>query len=1454
MSDEEITIKVTTNVDASDVESLEKSIKQLSDNIVDVSVSTDNSEIDNLQKDLDQIDGSKLDIDIDAETSKLEELSKLSNELKEKLNYLKKINIGVHVYDKEIAKLEKELKDLDKKKLEISANIDDAKIKLAEKEINNLNGKKPQVNVDVDGSELDSVERKITGMDGKRIGVEIDVDDSQLSNAQAKVQGLGDTVVNELGQTNNAITGLVSGLAGKSIWDTIYGTSKKAETNKVLISNMADATKSANELYKTVDKTTDKSLMSMQQVIPAINAIKAATGTTAGEINEATPKVAKFGEYVLALTGSSAQAENAMFSLSKGIKGAYASLDQYGITEDALMRTGLWNGKEDDLNGFLDAVNAVTGSTDELMETTTGLEALMGKAYSRAGKKIGKDVLPVVKNLLNEFINLDGATGGWLSTIILGAGGVATFGSSLLSAIGQAGSGIRELKTGWKLLFGGTLENGKEVVGVFSRIKSAMNDIKNVDFGNIINSLKGIKDTGKSLETTTEVASNVKFTVENSDEAIDAGKSVLDTVENVSETNKEIQTDAKVLNDELKTTQKVVDEMGSTGDIADGMADVADNVGGTTKGASKIGSVAPEAAVAGAEMEATSVSLGSIATGAMSMLAPLLELSIVIAVMIPVVTLLVAEAMLCIKALQLLLVSLSFDSVDLSGTVKALKQIGEAIWEICKAMATMVVASYLTMLYQGMSAIMLFNDPIKIAVDELKKTATLVKGFADITIPESVPANLQALTTSLGAVAKAMWSLQSVGVSVLAGSVLTLNGILGTLSQNLGVAKRELSESAKQINSMSELDTIDEGVASKLEAVTSSLANVGKAMGALSDVNWDINMGNIVNLGGVFGTITSHLGDAKDEIVKAAPVINEFSSLPDIDQSAGEKLKKVTDGIKNVADSLKSLNSLSKSMGTDNGAIGGILKKLQLGTTIRIAKSTLTDTAKQLGGLKDLPDIPDGIKTKLSKIGSTTTTVINTLKPLTKIQNMNVNSANIASKVAQARYAISNSAIHLASLSGISTIPDDIPAKLSKIGSTATTLINSLKPLVNIANMNINSAGIVSKIAQARYAVSNSVIHLVSLSGIGTIPDDVPTKLSKVGSTAATLINTLKPLTSIANMNVNAGAITTKIAQARYAISNSATHIASLAGISTIPEIVSENLNRVSTSARQVATAATNLNTIPVVANASLNVMLAVTAIKTAITQLNSLSGTSLNGGIGALLTSVTNALNQLKTTLYAMSGGFSSAGASIGASIVTGVRTGMSGLSSSVRSSVSGAINSSAGTASSGGKRLGTNVTTGFKSTLHLSGAMRTEMSNVISAINNGISEAKRVAEQGAEGIVQAFKNGLQVGSPGEMYWTMVGEYNYIKDMMKGTVGLFSHLSENLGTAMVDSFGVSGQGGLSDSVNGGLIPIGNNPTNSPTINIYVDGNINDEDTMDSLVDKLTRALTWSNATGNRSV
>ena len=1192
-------------------------------------------------------------------------------------------------------------------------------------------------------------------------------------NIDKNVQSMGSRALSAGNDINSGLLQVSSGLdsmvskvnGGKTAMDNIFGTSSKAETNSVLLKMMSSTSEAASKLNQHVDDVTNSSLVSMQSLIPAMNAFKTATGATDQQIYDATEAMAGFGAKVLAQTGSTELAETAMMDLSKGIKGACASLDQYGITVDALKSTGLWDGDENDIEGYMAAVQQLTGDTKELMETNEGLDKQLEKQFSSAGKKLGNEFLPGIKDAKRALIDLNKATGGGLFAGILGATAVVDTASTWGQTITNMANGVKSLQEGvgglksvWESVTSAvkgteaavegvadatnTVSNvsdiaagGAQVAGGVTESKASMgatgaevglsafdalkkdNDKYREEAGTLLKDLEKNGELGNKVQNTSNkvYSKNLLKSPEGIKDQVSDGwdSSIINRIKNYSKSQEEISDALDTAIDGVDIVADKSKSMKKSGQAMEGLGEVAGMIPA---------GVGAEAAAGATEATVASAGLSGLGASISSMLAPLLTIAAVVAIMIPVVVALAAEALIFIRALAEVFKALNFDKLDLSGDIDGLKQIGVAIWELCKAMAVVVATSWLTMVYQGISAIMLFNDPIKVAVDELKKTATLVKGFADITIPENVPSNLQALSTSLGAVAKAMWSLESVGVSVLAGSVLTLNGYLGTLSQNLAIAKKELTESAKQINSMSELDTIDEGVASKLEAVTSSLANVGKAMGALSDVNWDINMGNIVNLGGAFGTITSHLEDAKDEIIKAAPVINQFSSLPDIDQSAGEKLKKVSDGIKNVADSLKNLNSLSSSMGGDNGALGTILKKLQLGASIRAAKSALTDAAKQLQGLNDLPDIPDGIKTKLSKIGSTTATVINTLKPLTKIQNMNVNSANIASKVAQARYAISNSAIHLASLAGISTIPDDIP-----------------------------------------------------------------TKLSKVGSTAATLINTLKPLTSIANSEVNAGAINTKVAQARYAISNAATHIASLAGISTIPENIGETLNRVSTSARQVATAATNLNTIPVVTATSANIMLAVIAIKTAIMQLNSLAGTTLNGGIGALLTSVTNALNQLKTTLYAMSSGFYSAGANIGLSIVNGVNTGLAPLSGITIARVASATNSAVGTGRSGGAKIGRAVTQGFKQNLKMAQAMKQEMSYVTQAVNNGISAAKTAARNGAQDVVAEFKRGIETGSPGAMAWATYDEMNYINDFIvsegKNVVASAKRLGQNIVT-----------------------------------------------------------------------
>ena len=331
--------------------------------------------------------------------------------------------------------------------IDIKINLDSGDLESVQKELKDL-ADSDDVNLDthVDDSEIKTAKKEFDDIKGDKAETEVHVDDTDIKNAKKELDDMQKQLSSNMNATGNAINGVVGGLAGKGIWDIVYGTSAKAETNKVLIKNMGDVSKSSEDLYNTIDKTTDNSLISMQQLIPALNGIKSATGASASEIDSASTKVASFGQYVYAMTGSEAKAEQAMFDLSKGIKGAYASLDQYGITEDALMRTGLWSGKEDDLNGYLAAVNEVTGSTDDLMNTATGMEALMGKSFSRAGKKIGAEVLPQVKNLLNGFNQLDAATDGWLATSMLIGGGIGSSLVSGLSAINQAKQGYDALK------------------------------------------------------------------------------------------------------------------------------------------------------------------------------------------------------------------------------------------------------------------------------------------------------------------------------------------------------------------------------------------------------------------------------------------------------------------------------------------------------------------------------------------------------------------------------------------------------------------------------------------------------------------------------------------------------------------------------------------------------------------------------------------------------------------------------------------------------------------------------------------------------------------------------------------------------------------------------------------------------------------------------------------------
>lgn len=195
---------------------------------------------------------------------------------------------------------------------------------------------------------------------------------------------------------SNPMMGMLGVFGIKSMADVTTGVGMQNETNQLLLGKMgAD--------YHTFDEVTNNTLTSMQDLIPAMNAMYTSANLTADQVNSTADTMATFGSYVKILTGSDILANSSMYYLSRAYHGEYRAVDQYGITDDSLKNTGLYKGagSGDSYEHFMDAVQAVMGDQmDALMQTTQGQMAQTYKGFSRAGKQIAEYILPPLKHAL----------------------------------------------------------------------------------------------------------------------------------------------------------------------------------------------------------------------------------------------------------------------------------------------------------------------------------------------------------------------------------------------------------------------------------------------------------------------------------------------------------------------------------------------------------------------------------------------------------------------------------------------------------------------------------------------------------------------------------------------------------------------------------------------------------------------------------------------------------------------------------------------------------------------------------------------------------------------------------------------------------------------------------------------------------------------------------------------
>lgn len=1004
---------------------------------------------------------------------------------------------------------------------------------------------------------------------------------SMASSATQAINSMNTGFMN-LSQVSNSVMSSLSN--GKSASDLLLGTTSKAETNSVLVNLMSSTEEAAAKLNKHVDDVTNNSLVSMQNLIPALNAVKTATGATDDQIFEATDTVANFGAKVLAQTGSVEQSEQAMMDLSKGIKGACASLDQYGITTDALKRTGKWSGDEKDIKGYMDAVKELTGDTQALMDTNEGLDARLGKAFSSAGKKIGNEILPQIKDVKKAFLDINSSTGGTLAaTIIAAAEGVDIFSQGMTLAA-ETSQGIKGIRDGFDFAKEG-IKGATEWLGKFRAAEEAASTAKVVgettDISGLIGGVSGAKDVGKMVDETEDIVED----------------------------------------------------------------------------ASKMGAIGPKAAAAGAEMEASAGGLSAISAGAASMLVPLLSIAVVVAVMIPVVTALAAEALLCMKGLQLLVDALDFGGVDLNDDLDGIKKIGEVLLNIGIVMGEMSFAGIMTGVYAFVSGLFLVVDPIQMAVDQIKNVVPIINQLSSVeNIDENIPGKLEKLGSSLASVSKATEAMTSTTVTTGWGNFVAWIFNFSSTTDSISQAKEDLIKAAGEINQLQGLPQIDEGVSNKLKSIGDSLKGASDAISALRSLrdgqNWDAALGQIFN--GV--DIQTALTTVKKDIENAANALNNFGNLPQIPQDVGTKLKSIGDSLKGVSDAFKALRAMRDDFNWDQG-LGQLFNGVDIQSALTSIKSDIERAANTLNTFNTIPQVQEGIATKVTRVADATKVVANAVNVM--------NGANIPD------------------VGVISALP--------------------------------------AKISAAKNVVQQTATELNGLQSIQAIPDGLYTKVSRVG-----------------------------------------------------------------TSAQNVGTSVSAIRSIPQVdQGASMKVKLAVDAVRKTATELNRLNGTNV-ADVQGILSSVRNAMNQLRSTLSSMGGSFQASSQGIGAGIKAGVVAGMAGMAGDVNAQASAAVAMFTATMTAGGTAAGNGARTAFQGSFKLAAIAQAEMNYAVQAVNSGAGALADACRRAAEQAVEAAKDGAEHRSPGaiaRMWGQEIGGYSVekVKSGARLLVSTVKSVSQNV-------------------------------------------------------------------------
>lgn len=287
----------------------------------------------------------------------------------------------------------------------------------------------------------------ITGFQ-TRVGSAITSVASKFSSIQSKasqvfssIRSIGGSAIDSLKPKIQSLSGAFDGLGGQiaqavgvigvgSFTQLTVGLSLSREKMSSLNSAILGSKEASDSLLNSIDGMTNNSVVSMDQMVNAMNKIKLSTGMSNEELDKCKGSVMKLGEAAILMGEDSELAGFHMSEAFSGLNGDFAVLkENFGITREKMIAMG-WSGEASDVDGYTQALEKCVeqnGDLSAVMQTTSGKLAKIQKDFRTAGRSIGDALKPVIDALATAFIKLEEQFPGLAQGILVVAGLISSF-------------------------------------------------------------------------------------------------------------------------------------------------------------------------------------------------------------------------------------------------------------------------------------------------------------------------------------------------------------------------------------------------------------------------------------------------------------------------------------------------------------------------------------------------------------------------------------------------------------------------------------------------------------------------------------------------------------------------------------------------------------------------------------------------------------------------------------------------------------------------------------------------------------------------------------------------------------------------------------------------------------------------------------------------------------------